>query len=52
MQTTGRQDMSFGVLCTAALCRPANCLFQAGKELMDFDGHGSFLVASSSQQSG
>src|ERR1700719_1435735 len=24
MQTTGRQDTSFGVLCTAGLCRPAN----------------------------
>ena len=30
MQTTGRQDMSFGVLSTAAFCRPANLLFQAG----------------------
>ena len=27
-------------------------LFQAGKELMDFDGYGSFLVASCSQKSG
>jgi hypothetical protein len=32
--------------------RPANFLFQAGKELMDFDGYGPFIVASSSQEPG
>ena len=44
--------MSFGVLAPLHYADQQTCLFQASKELMDFDGYGSLLVASSSQKSG
>ena len=43
--------MSFGVHAPLHYADQQTCLFQAGKELMDFDGYGPFLVASSSQKS-
>jgi hypothetical protein len=45
MQTTERQDVSFGPLCTPALCHQQTSLFQAGRELMDFDGYGQRLIS-------
>jgi hypothetical protein len=44
--------MSFGVHAPLHYADQQTCLFQAGKELMDFDGYGSFLVGSTSQEPG
>ena len=44
--------MSFGVLAPLHYADQQTYLFQAGKELMDLGGYGSFLVASGSQKSG